>query len=307
MTEEDLFCRYYTEWLEIYKVGSVRDVTLQKYRLTEQWLYKLIPNVKLKDMNRNTYQTMINAYAVEHEKQTVIDFHHQVKSAVCDAVDDGLISKDPTRKILMKGKLPRDKKQKFLSKYEVQKLIEKLDLSETLNLDWLIMLMIKTGMRFSEALAITPKDFDFAKQTLSINKTWDYKSDTGFQPTKNSSSVRKIPLDWQTAMQFFSMIQELPRDKPIFEPDKKKIYNSTVNDVLVRRCREANVPEISVHGLRHTHASLLLYGGVSVAGVSKRLGHSSINTTQKVYLHIIMELDNQDTNAVMRELSSLKI
>ena len=49
-------------------------------------------------------------------------------------------------------------------------------------------------MRFSEALAITPGDFDFARQTLSISKTWDYKGDGGFLPTKNKSSVRKIQI-----------------------------------------------------------------------------------------------------------------
>ena len=46
--------------------------------------------------------------------------------------------------------------------------------------DWFILLVAKTGMRFSEALAITPADFDFARQTLSISKTWDYKGEGGF-------------------------------------------------------------------------------------------------------------------------------
>ena len=45
------------------------------------------------------------------------------------------------------------------------------------------------------SLALTPKDFDFAHQTLSISKTWDYKGKGGFQPTKNKSSVRKIQID----------------------------------------------------------------------------------------------------------------
>ena len=67
------------------------------------------------------------------------------------------------------------------------------------------------------------------------------------------------------------------------------------------------IPVISIHGLRHTHASLLLYAGVSVSSLSQRLGHSSINVTQKVYLHIIQELENQDTDKIMRELSSLMI
>lgn len=48
----------------------------------------------------------------------------------------------------------------------------------------------------AEALAITPKDFDFGRQILSISKTWDYKGKGGFLPTKNKSSVRKIQIDW---------------------------------------------------------------------------------------------------------------
>ncbi|MCI6821437.1 MAG: tyrosine-type recombinase/integrase, partial [Clostridiales bacterium] len=95
----------------------------------------------------------------------------------------------------------------------------------------------------------------------------------------------------------------LPAEEPIFV--KGKVYNSTVNDVLERYCKKAEVPVISIHGLRHTHASLLLFAGVSIASVARRLGHSSMNTTQKTYLHIIQELENRDVDLVMRSLSGL--
>ena len=62
---------------------------------------------------------------------------------------------------------------------------------------------------------------------------------------------------------------------------------------------------ISIHGLRHTHASLLLFAGVSIASVARRLGHASMTTTQKTYLHIIQELENKDVDLVMRTLSGL--
>ena len=77
------------------------------------------------------------------------------------------------------------------------------------------------------------------------------------------------------------------------------------NSVLSTRCKRAGVPEISIHGLRHTHASLLLFAGVSIASVARRLGHASMTTTQKTYLHIIQELENQDVDLVMRSLSAL--
>ena len=159
-------------------------------------------------------------------------------------------------------------------------------------------------MRFSEALALTPKDFDFSHQSLSISKTWDYKGDGGFLPTKNQSSVRKIQMDWHTIMQFSELLKQYPEDKPIFIMETK-VYNSTLNDILSRHCINAGIPVISIHGLRHTHASLLLFAGVSIASVARRLGHASMTTTQKTYLHIIQELESKDIDIIMRSLSNL--
>src|SRR5574344_1907465 len=301
-----LFYEYYEEWIRVYKDGAIRDITMKKYYLTLSWLKKLIPNLKICELNRITYQQLLNDYAIEHERQTTMDFHHQLKGAILDAVDDGLIEHDPTRKAIIKGKAAGKKKKKFLSRYELQKLLAELKVQGGLNIDWLILLIAKTGLRFSEAIAVTPGDFDFAHQILTVSKTWNYKGNKGgFQPTKNASSVRKIRLDLQIVIQFFALIKELPQDKPIFVNESQRIYNSTVNGVLKRRCTAAGIPVIAVHGLRHTHASLLLFDGVSVASVAQRLGHSSINTTQKTYLHIIKELENKDIDLIMRSLSSL--
>lgn len=192
---------------------------------------------------------------------------------------------------------------KYLNQFELHSLLVSLDLKDKVNWDYFILLLAKTGMRFSEALALTPSDFDFAHQTLSITKTWDYKDKGGFQPTKNKSSVRKIQLDWQTLIQFSELLRNHPADKPIFV--HSTVYNSTVNDILSKRCKACHIPVISLHGLRHTHASLLLFAGVSLASVARRLGHASMTTTQKTYLHIIQELENKDIDLVMRSLSSL--
>lgn len=298
-----LFCDYYKQWISVYKEGAIRPVTMNKYNMAHQWLVKLIPELVINDLDRITYQKLLNDYAAEHERQTAMDFHHHLKCAILDAVDEGLILHDPTRKAIIKGKTPREKKPKYLNQYELHKLLDDLNLSDQINMDWLILLVAKTGMRFSEALALTPKDFDLSRQLLSVSKTWDYKGDGGFLPTKNESSIRKIPLDWQTVIQFADLIKHLPEDEPIFVD--KKVYNSTVNDLLAKHCRNAEVPVISIHGLRHTHASLLLFAGVSIASVARRLGHSNITTTQKTYLHIIQELESKDIDIIMRSLSNL--
>ncbi|NMB97228.1 MAG: site-specific integrase [Clostridiaceae bacterium] len=302
---DDLFCDYYAQWIKVYKEGAIRKVTMDKYLMTHSWLVKLIPNLKLCELNRITYQQLLNDYAYYHERQTTMDFHHQLKGAIQDAVDDGLVEKDPTRKAIIKGKQPSQKKIKYLNQYELHTLINLLNLKNEINWDWFILLIAKTGMRFSEALALTPRDFDFAHQSLSISKTWDYKGKGGFQPTKNKSSVRKIQIDWHTVIQFSELIKNLPPDNLIFIKNNRAVYNSTVNDILERYCNQAKIPVISVHGLRHTHASILLFAGVSIASVARRLGHASITTTQKTYIHIIQELENQDVDLVMRSLSGL--
>lgn len=299
-----LFYKYYEEWIELYKVNAIRSVTLDKYYMCLKWITKLAPELKLIDLNRRTYQKLINDYALEHEKQTTQDFHHQVKSAIIDALDEGLIKQNPTRKIVIKGKKPGNKKPKFLNQYELQQLIRQLDLGTELNWDWYILLVAKTGLRFAEALAITPNDFDFTKQLLNVSKTWNYRATKGgFQPTKNFSSIRKVQLDWQTAMQFSQLVKDLPEDEPIFV--KRRVFNSTVNNRLTVLCKHAQVPIITVHGLRHTHASILLFAGVSIASVARRLGHSNMTTTQDTYLHIIQELETQDGEKIMRQMAQL--
>lgn len=299
----ELFYKYYERWIRIYKEGAIRDVTMKKYEITLVWLKKLVPQLSLCDLNRITYQKLLNDYAAVHERQTTMDFHHQLKAAILDAVDDGMIERDPTRKAIIKGKTPRVKKIKYLNQFELHTLLSSLKLPPQINWDWLILLIAKTGMRFSETLALTPKDFDFARQSLSVERTWDYKGKGGFMPTKNKSSVRKIQLDWQTIIQFSELIKGLPEDEPIFI--RGRVFNSTVNSILARHCKAQNIPVISIHGLRHTHASLLLFAGVSIASVARRLGHASMTTTQKTYLHIIQELENRDIDLVMRSLSGL--
>ena len=164
-----LFCDYYKQWINVYKEGAIRPVTMSKYNMAHQWLLKPAPDLSISELDRISYQKILNEYAEEHEHQTTMDFHHHVKCAILDAVDEGLIPRDPTRKAIIKGKKPREKKQKFLNQFELHKLIEDLDLGPEVS--------------------------------------WDYKGNGGFLPTKNQSAVRKIQIDWLTVMQFAELVK----------------------------------------------------------------------------------------------------
>ena len=303
-TTAQYFHEYFAEWAAIYKHGAVRPNTYQKYLVTLRWLEELAPCLKLRELDKRNYQTLINDYALTHEKQTTTDFHHHLKAAILDAIDEGLLSSDPTRKVIIKGKAPSMKKPKFLSQFELQLLLQNLNLSDGINWDWFILLSAKTGLRFSETLGLTPSDFDFEQNKIKVTKTWDYKTvNGGFAETKNGASKRTISIDPLLSRQFLQLTDGLDSDRPIFAT--RRVFNSTVNSRLKTLCKKAGIPIVSAHCLRHTHVSLLLYAGVSIASISKRVGHSNVTTTQETYLHVIQELENQDNDKILNYLSSL--
>lgn len=75
----------------------------------------------------------------------------------------------------------------------------------------------------------------------------------------------------------------------------KVVSNATVNATLKSLLSELKVEPISVHGLRHTHASVLIYQRkVTINYISERLGHKDIETTIKDYSHVLKELREED-------------
>ena len=123
INKTDFFYDYYAQWITVYKEGAIRKVTMDKYLLTQSWIKRLAPDLKVCELTRITYQKLLNDYAKEHERQTTMDFHHQLKGAILDAVDEGLIERDPTRKAIIKGKKPRYKKIKYVA-YRVTPIYE---------------------------------------------------------------------------------------------------------------------------------------------------------------------------------------
>jgi len=183
MSKDALFYNYYTQWIEVYKKDAIREATMAKYRMTQKWVEKLAPELKVCELTRTAYQKILNDYAKEHERQTTLDFHHQLKGAVMDAVDEGLIERDPTRKAIIKGKTPREKKIKYLNQFELHTLIADLDIKEEPNWDWFILLVAKTGMRFSD---------DDDKIRLNQRKPSKYKGLRRFGPEKKLATNQQI-------------------------------------------------------------------------------------------------------------------
>ena len=306
MDQYSLVTTYFSDWIDAYKRSVVRPVTLRKYETSLKRLGEIAPALTIASLDRRAYQGILNIYALTHERQTTLDFHHQLRAAILDAIDDGLLAHDPTRRAVATGVVHEQRAVKFLSLGQLEKLLAVLNLTGGPSWDHFIYIVAKTGLRFAEALGVTPADVSLEESTVMVSKTWDYKSATPrFAPTKNRSSIRRIKLDHSTANVIGVLMDGLPTAQAIFVTPGHRVFNEVVNNRLRHLCTLAGVPQITVHGLRHTHASILLFAGVSVASVARRLGHANMTTTQRTYLHVIEELEAQDDEKATRCLEAL--
>lgn len=85
----------------------------------------------------------------------------------------------------------------------------------------------------------------------------------------------------------------------------KVISNTNANKLLKKLLDNLNIAPITVHGLRHTHASVLLYQKASIHYISEGLGHSDIETTLKEYTHVLKELRLEDEQLAMKTFENM--
>ncbi|WP_088815678.1 MULTISPECIES: site-specific integrase [Listeria] len=310
---ELLFTDYFEEWYEIYRKGKNSIENDKDILRAINFAKKSFPFIKLKELDRKTYQKKLNEFASNHATATVKKHHTYMRMCIKEAIQEQLIFRDPTYNIIVKGKVPQKKEsEKFLSEAESQLLISSLleGLKEEYLSRYIILFQLSSGARFSEALGLTWDCVDFSNNNITINKTWDYKYTNDFSNTKNYASNRTITMDnntmhllkqLKTAQQKQKLQNFISKKKNLvfasFE-DGLPVSNNAVNKVLRRFSQPIAREIITSHGLRHTHASILLYRGVNIKYISRRLGHKDIITTLQTYSHIIDEMEQKSSREV---------
>lgn len=298
---------YFESWLNIFKPG-ISDNTRARYLTTLETIKAEFPGAYIQDISKRSYQSVLNKYGETHGLATSKKLNSHIRACVKEAIDEGLISVDFTRAVKLTGEKPKKTEEKHLNYFESKRLqkylLKNLDPKNLMN--YLILLGLTTGLRFGELVGLTRTDFDFKKNRLNIDKVWGYnnKMNKGFGPTKNEQSVRVIKVDKTTMRVFKELFKETP-DNPhglVFQSTLSKygvITNNGVNKVLKNILDVLNIDHITVHGLRHTHISVLLYKRLSITYVSERAGHKDINTTLSTYAHVLKELREEDEEAAV--------
>ena len=284
------------EWLEVYKKRNIKFNTYRIYKGgIELHTKPYLGNIKLNKLKREDIQKFLN-YLVDKDfsNKYIKTIIMPLQSALEQAVINEYIYKNVSLKINIpqKDTYVRD----ILTIEEQTEFIKAAKYNEYGDL---FILILSTGLRIGEAVALTWDDIDFDKKTLNINKTaimrknskTDINNSTNSPKTK--SSIRTIPLN-DDLIKLFKKKQtnsERNTNNLLFTGRRnKKAYlgRRTISYYLNLLLKYANINKnITCHSLRHTFATRGLEAGVDMKIMQEFMGHSSIKMTSDLYTHVL--------------------
>ncbi len=287
------FADYFEDWIYLVKINDVKETTFQFYIRTSNLVRELFKDIKLKDLNDIIVQRKIDEYAKTHSKSTTHTLLLKIRTALKDAYSRGYISNDFSGLVKSRGKI-LSKRNKALSISDLKKLRNYTFQHPENEFNLFVLLALETGMRRGELLSIRPENiFEYGIEVRnSISPTSNDKS------LKTKSAKRNVSINKEV----YDLITKIPvkQNGYIF-----LTYGFKQSEMLAKLLEKLNIEKTTFHGLRDTHASFLFSQEIDLVYVSKRLGHSSIQTTQNYYLELMPEKKHQQDADALKLLNSL--
>lgn len=299
---------YFEEWYNVYKKPKLSQLTRDKYLTIHRSLTGYFGKRQLNSITRQDYQQYINVFGSTHAKDTVYKYNSVIRSCVRSALLDEIITKDFTEGIELVFNAQKNIDVEYLEIDEIEKLAveTKRGFDHHYTTRYIIYTALLTGARLGEILALTWDDIDYEVQTLRINKSWDYIHHTGFKATKNESSNRVIRINDE----LLNALSDLKANgkSMVFENQFGTIPSpSAVRKMLLKLLADCNIKKknFHFHSLRHTHVAYLLYRGIDLYGISKRLGHSDMTITSRKYSYLLQAYADKIDNKIIEALNLL--
>lgn len=317
LTFEDV----YKQWWAGY-INTVRESTMYKQKkVFQNHIIPAFGKYRIRTITTSQIQTALNKWF----KQTEYSFKpwFNYTSAIFKyAILQGYISDNPCTRVTMPKKLDKEDVINFWDKDQLKTFFNCIDPVNDLEKYTLFRVLAFTGIRRGECLSLTWDDLNTKKATMDINKTLTH-GDKGrllVQPTKTKKGTRTISLDESTLLYLKKWHSEQRRmylmlgfninksNQLIFATSKNTFKSLNTPSkwlrALISDANEsgANLPSITVHGFRHSHASALFSAGASIKEVQERLGHEDAQTTLNIYTHVT---EKQGKEAVQKLVNFL--
>ena len=315
------------EWFkQIELEGNLKPLTIDKYKKMKERTYKAIGHLKMTEINRVHIQRFINSLAEEGANKltngglstkTQKGYLGFVSDVFNYAISCNIVSVNPCRNV---NTIKTESRERIVfTLEESQTFLEKLEEAEP-RYKAMFTLALYSGMRHGELLGLKWTDIDFNNCIITINRIAIYTTEKGhfFGAPKTKSSQRSLKLPSavidmlaeykrEQARQRLALGDKWQNNNLVFPND----YGGIMHQTIPRRwlqafCRDNNLPIVTVHGLRHANASLLISSGADVKTVSSTLGHSQTSTTLDIYAHSFATKQAEASEAVAEMLTSKK-
>lgn len=290
----------FENFVEIYKNDMKERLKLNtwngKISIIEQ---KIMPYFKEKKMNEikptdvRWWQNEMMSYRNKNGKgysQTYLkSLHNQLSAIFNHAVKYYELKNNPAAKAGNMGKKESEKEMLFWTKEEYLKFADAM-MDKPVSY-YAFEILYWCGLRIGELLALTSNDFNFEKQTIRINKSYQrIKGKDVITEPKTPKSKRTVQMPSFLSDEihdYINSIYGLENDMRIFPITKSYMHHE-----MNRGCKATGVKRIRIHDLRHSHVSLLIEKGFTAVDIANRVGHESIDITFR-YAHMFPTKQNE--------------
>ena len=296
-----------------YAPNCLKEITAYTYEGSYRKNIKpVFGNTRLKDLTTARITEFLLELGKTKKPQTVRKNKIILHSILEYAVSQKFIAENPCIGTIWKRDVEIDSSERnnYLSATDAKRLMELVAPYSTFNT--IIKLLLLTGLRSGEALGLTWDKIDFENKTIFVDKTLTYVTGHYFLSTpKTPMSIRKIVIDDATVQMLQEHKAEQDKQKKIIgsawlEPEAVftsatgHFYDRSLLNTQFRRfmSRHPELHRVTIHGLRHTHASLLILAGENLDAISKHLGHASADIASRVYAHLMSEVQVRITQTI---------
>lgn len=329
--EKITFLEFSQKWLQEYVPLQLQPTTADGYEtLLNTHILPAIGHIKLARLQPVHLNKLYNAMSTHRQdgkeggysSATIMRVHALISSILSTAVYWNILTANPCERVRPPKQARNISDIKYFTEEETAAFLEELtaetatgELKTQYNL--FFHFSIFCGLRRGEVLALQWADIDFLEKTVVITKsTAIVKGKAVTKAPKNKTSVRSISIPDHIADMLIQYRKEYNHYKAsigdkwagndyiFIQWDGSQLYPSTPSAVfkkIIHRynsSHEKQLPDITLHGLRHTSATLLISQNIDIKTVSNRLGHAQTSTTMNIYAHALKKKDTVAAEAL---------
>ena len=301
-------------WIVNIKDKTVRYNTARNYRERyKQNIKKHIGKMLIADVKPMHCQKILNDMEADYAGSTIYQTLIALYNMFDSAVENAIILKNPVTKSVKLPK-PVEKKTKVLTIDEQEKFMEEAEGSSNYPQYFFI---LQTGVRTGEMVGLKWEDIDFEKNVISIRRSMEYRYSVGewrIGPPKTKHGYREIPITKANRDMLLELKERADAGRYVQDEFKEFVFinrkgmptkNSTYDVHINKLTKKAQIQNFSMHTLRHTFATRCIEAGMRPKTLQQILGHSSINITMNLYVHVT---DEEKTKEMQKfEEYSIKI